>query len=117
MFMNLGPLAKALHFFFFFRMSKGLTWCELTITLICRTLIEGRNHLTFGHNSQTLTTEVVKMLYPWNMKHIHNKLRCDYNAHISNASRKERYRKIESMHVGVKLLDQHGWTSDRDVTQ
>ena len=27
--------------------SKGLTWCKLTITLICVTLIEGRNHLVF----------------------------------------------------------------------
>ena len=31
--------------------------------------------------------------------------------------RKDKYWKIESMHVGVKLLDQHGWTSDRDITQ
>ena len=97
--------------------SKGLTWCKLTITLICGTLTEGRNHLVIGHNPQTLTTGVVMMLYPWNMKHICNKLQCDYNARTLNASRKERYWKIESMHVEIKLLDQHGWTSDRDVTQ
>ena len=79
-------------------------------------LTEGGNHLVFGHSPQTLTTGVVRMLYPWNIKHIHNKLQCDYNARTLNASRKERYWKIKSMHVGVKLLDQHGQTSDRDVT-
>ena len=52
------------------------------------------------------------MIYPQNMKHIRNKLQCDYNACTSKTSRKERYWKIESMHVGVKLLDQHEWTSD-----
>ena len=66
--------------------SKRPTWCELTITLIYRTLTESKNHLIFGHSSQTLTTEVVKILYPQNMKHIRNKLRCDYNTHTSNAS-------------------------------
>ena len=71
--------------------SKGLTWCKLTITPICEMLIEGGNHLVFGHSPQTLTTRVVRMLYPRNMKHIYNKLRCDNNAHTSNASMKERY--------------------------
>ena len=71
--------------------SKGLTWCKLMITPIRRALAESKNHLIFGHSSQTLTTEVVKMLYPQNMKHIRNKLWCDYNARTSNLSRKERY--------------------------
>ena len=97
--------------------SKRPTWCELTITPIYRTLTESGNHLVFGHNPQTLTTGVVRMLYPWNMKHIRNKLLCDYNARTSNASRKERYWKIKTTHVGVKLLDQHDRTSDQDVTQ
>ena len=71
--------------------SKGLTWCKQTITPICGTLTEGENHLIFGHGPQTLTTGVVRMCYPQNMKHIRNKLRCDYNARTSNASRKKRY--------------------------
>ena len=87
------------------------------ITPICEMLTKGENHLVFGHSPQTLTTRVVRMLYPRNMKYIRNKLRCDYNVCTLNESRKERYWKIESMHVGVKLLDQHEWTSDRDVTQ
>ena len=70
--------------------SKGLTWCKLTITPIRRAFTESRDHLVFGHSPQTLTTEVVRMLYPRNMKYIHNKLQCDYNAHTSNTSRKER---------------------------
>ena len=71
--------------------SKGLIWCKLTITSICETFTESEKHLVFGHNPQTLTTEAVRMLYPLNMKHIRNKLRCDHNARTLNASRKERY--------------------------
>ena len=97
--------------------SKRPTCYELTITPIYKTLTESGNHLVFGHNLQMLTTGVVKMRYSRNMKHIHNKLWCDYNVRTSNGSRKERYWKIKTMHVGVKLLDQHGRTSDRDVTQ
>ena len=97
--------------------SKSLTWCKLTITPIRRALVECRNHLVFGHNPQMLTSRVVRMLYPRNMEHIEYQLRCDNNARTSNVSMKERYWRIKSMHVGVKLLDQYGRTSDRDVTQ
>ena len=97
--------------------SKGLTWCKLMIAPIFETLTENRNHLIFGHSPQTLTIGVVRMLYPRNMKHIHNQLWCDDNACTSKASRKERYWKIESIHVGGKILDQYEWTSDWDVTQ
>ena len=44
--------------------SKGRTWCKLTITPISGTLAKSRNHLVFGYSPQTLTTGVVKMLYP-----------------------------------------------------
>ena len=57
--------------------SEGLTLCKLTITLIRRALVESRDHLVFGHSPQTLTSGVVRMLYPRNTKHIRNKLRCD----------------------------------------
>ena len=50
--------------------SKDLTWCKLTITPIKRALTESRNHLVFGHSPQTLTSKVVKILYPRNTKHI-----------------------------------------------
>ena len=39
------------------------------------------------------------------------------NARTLNASMKERYWRIKSMHVGEKLLDQHGRTSNRDAAQ
>ena len=97
--------------------SKGWTWCKLTITPIRRALAESRNHLVFGHNPQTLTTKVVRMLYPRDMKHIGYQLQCDNYTRTSNVSMKKRYRSIMSMHVGVELLDQHGRTGDRDVTQ
>ena len=64
-----------------------------------------------------LITRIVKKLYPRNPKHIYNKLRCDRIARTSNASKEKRYWPINSVHVGVKLLDKHEKTSDRDVTQ
>ena len=70
-----------------------------------------------GHCPQTLTTRIVKKLYPRDMKHIHNQLRCDRDARTSDASEKERYLTIYLVHVRVKLLDQHERTCDRDVTQ
>ena len=95
---------------------KVQTVSELTLTPIKRALTKSGFELIFGHSPQTLTTRVVRKLYLRDMKHICNKLRCDSNARTSNASRKERYWKIKSMHIGVKLLDEHRWTCDRDVT-
>ena len=86
--------------------SKGLTWCKLMITPIRRELTESGNHLIFGHSPQTLTTGVIKMLHPRNTEHIGYQLRCDNNVRTSNASIKERYWRINSMHVGIKFLDQ-----------
>ena len=54
--------------------SNGLTWCKLTVTPIRRALAESRDHLVFGHSPLTITSGVVRMLYPRNMKHIRNKL-------------------------------------------
>ena len=71
--------------------SKGLKWCKLTITLIKRALAKSKDYLFFGHSPQTLTSGVVRILYPRNMKHIYNKLWCDNNVRTSNASMKERY--------------------------
>ena len=71
--------------------SKSRTWCKLMITLIRRALAECKNHLVFGHSPQTLTSEVVRMLYPQNTEHIGYQLWCDNNGHISNVSMKERY--------------------------
>ena len=87
------------------------------IALIIGMLTKNRNHLSFGHSPQTLTTGVVRMLYFRDMKHIYNKLWCDNNARTSNASMKGRYWRINFMHVGVKILDQYRRTNNRDVTQ
>ena len=53
--------------------------------------VASRDKLIFGHSSQMLTTRIVRKLYPRNLKHIRNKLRCDRNAHTLNASKEERY--------------------------
>ena len=71
--------------------SKRPTWCKLTITPIKRALAESSHELILGHNPQTLTTRIVRKLYPRNPKHICNKLRCDKNARTSNASEEKRY--------------------------
>ena len=71
--------------------SKGRIVSELTLTPIRRALTENRFELIFGHSRQTLTTRVVKKLYPMNMEHIGDNLWRENNAHISNASDKMRY--------------------------
>ena len=97
--------------------SKRPIWCKLTLTLIRRVLTESSHELILEHSPQTLTTRIVRKLYPRDPKHIRNKLRCDRNACISNASEEKRYWTINPVHVGVKLLDKHERTSDQDVTQ
>ena len=97
--------------------SKRSTWCKQTLTPNKRALTESRHELIPGHSPQMLITRIVRNLYPRDPKHIRNKLRCDRNAHNSNASEKKRYWIINSVHVGVKLLDKHERTSDRNVTQ
>ena len=93
---------------------KGRTISELALTPLRRTLTKSWFELILGHSPQTLTTRIVRKLYP---KHIHNKLRCDRNARTSNASKEKRYWTINPVHVGVKLLDKHERTNDWDVTQ
>ena len=56
-----------------------------------RVLTESRHELILGHNPQTLTTRIVRKVYPGDPKHIHNKLWCDRNARTSNASEEKRY--------------------------
>ena len=102
---------------------KPWTFCkarivsELTLTPFRRALTKSRFELIFGHSPQTLITRIVRKVYPRNPKHIRNKLRCDRKERTSNTSEKLRYRMIDSVHVRVKLLDKHGRTSDRDITQ
>ena len=86
------------------------------LTSIRRALTESRIKLVFRYYLKTIIVRVVRMLYLGDTKYIGDNLRCDNNARTSNTSNEERYQKIKSMHVGVKLLDQHRWTCDRDVT-
>ena len=97
--------------------SKRPTWCKQTLTPSSRALTKSKHELIPRHSPQTLTTRIVRKLYPRDPKHIHNQLRCDRNACTSNASEEERYWMINPMHIGVILLDKHKRTCDRDVTQ
>ena len=96
---------------------KGRTISELALTPLRRTLTKSWFELILGHSPQTLTTRIVRKLYPRNPKHLRNKLRCGRNAHISNTSKEKRYWTINSVHVGVKPLDKHERTYDQDVIQ
>ena len=64
---NLGPLAKAI---------QEVNWWSPQ---------------SEGHSPQTITTEVVKMLYPRDMEHLRYNIWNDHNACTSNASNKKRY--------------------------
>ena len=97
--------------------SKRPTWCKLTLTPIRRALTESSHELILGHSPQMLITRIVRKLYPKDPKHIRNKLQCDRNARTSNASEEKRYWMINPMRVGVKFLDKHKRTNDRDITQ
>ena len=97
--------------------SKRSTWCKQTLIPSKGALTKSRHELIPGHIPQTLTTRIVRKLYPRDPKHIRNQLRCDRNARTSNASEEERYWMVNPMHVGVKLLDKHERTCDWDVTQ
>ena len=97
--------------------SKRSTWCKQTLTPNRRALTKSRHELIPRHNPQMLITRIVRKLYPRDPKHIRNKLWCDRNARTSNVSEEKRYRTINPMHVGVKLLDKHERTGDQDVTQ
>ena len=70
---------------------KARTVSELAFTPLGRMLPKSGFELILGHSPQTLTTRVVRELYPRNLKHIRNKLRCDRNARTSNASEEKRY--------------------------
>ena len=59
-----------------------------------------------------LTGRIVGKLYPRNIKHIYNKLRCDRNRNTSDMSNEIRYGAVNPMHVRVELLNQHERTSD-----
>ena len=82
-----------------------------------KALTKRRHELIPGHCPQTLTAKIVRKLYPRDMKHICNQLRCDMDARTSDASEKERYWTIYPMYVEVKLLDQHERICYLDVTQ
>ena len=96
---------------------KRLTWCKQTLTPSSRALTKSRHELIPRHSPQTLTTRIVRKLYPRDPKHIRNQLRCDRNVRTSNASEEKRYWTINPLHVGVELLDKHEMTCDRGVTQ
>ena len=54
--------------------SKRSTWCKQTLTPSSRALTKSRRELMPGHSPQTLTTRIVKKLYPRDPKHIYNQL-------------------------------------------
>ena len=70
---------------------KGHIGSELMITPIRWTLTKSRYKLIFGHSLWTLTTGVVRMLYPQNTEHLRYNIWSDHEMRTSNASNKKRY--------------------------
>ena len=64
-----------------------------------------------------LIIRVVSMHYPRDVLHLKDNLWSNYNAHTSNAREEMRYRIIDLVHIGVKLLNDHEGTNDQDVTK
>ena len=79
-------------------------------------LTKSGHELILGHSPQTLIGRIVGKLYPRNLKHIHNKLRCDKNRNTLDTSNKMRYGAVNPVHVGVELLNQHERIIDGLVT-
>ena len=52
--------------------SKRSTWCKQTLTPSSKALTKSRHELIPGHSPQTLTTRIVRKLYPRDLKHIRN---------------------------------------------
>ena len=52
--------------------SKRSTWCKQTLTPSSKALIKRRHELIPGDSPQTLTTRIVRKLYPRDPKHIRN---------------------------------------------
>ena len=57
------------------------------------------------------------MRYPRYMSHLEYKILSDYNVCTLNVSKEMSYKIVKSVHVGVKLLYDHGGTSDQDATK
>ena len=64
-----------------------------------------------------LTTRVVKMRYLRNVFDLGDNLWSNYYMRTLNAREEMRYKSINSVHIGVKLLYDHGRARDRDATQ
>ena len=64
-----------------------------------------------------LTTRVVKMRYLRNVFDLGDNLWSNYYMRTLNAREEMRYKSINSVHIGVKLLYDHEGTSDRNVTK
>ena len=96
---------------------KAWVVSELVLTPLRRMLTKSGHELILGHSPQTLIGRIAGKLYPRNLKHIRNKLRCDKNRNTSDTSNKMRYGAVNPVHVGVKLLNQHERTSDGLVTK
>ena len=66
-----------------------------------------RQKLVFGHSPQMLTIGVVRMRYPRDIQYLGYKIRSDYDTCTSKCRGKLRYRGIDTMYIGVKILYKH----------
>ena len=86
--------------------------CGVLLPTPCgRCLTKMRQKLVSRHSPKTITARVVKICYPRNMQYLGYKIRGNYNMCTSKCHGKPRYRGIDTVFIGVKLLYKHDGTS------
>ena len=89
---------------------KAQAWGVLLTTPCGRCLTKTRQKLVSGHSPKTFTTGVVKMRYPQNVQYFRYKIQGNYDMCTSKCSGKLRYRGIDVVYIGVKVLYKHDGT-------
>ena len=94
---------------------KARAWGVL-LTPCGRCLTKMRQKLISRHSLKTIIAKVVRKRYPRNMQYLEYKIRGNYNISTSKCPSKLRYRGIDTVYIGVKLLDKHNGTPQGSLT-
>ena len=90
---------------------KARAWDVQLTTPYERSLTRVREKLISRHYPKMLIAKVVRMHYLGNMQYVGYKIRSNYDTYTSKCSSKLRYRGIDVMYFGVKLLYKQDETS------
>ena len=91
--------------------SKTRAWIVQLTTPYGRSLTKVRDEVVSRHGLETRTAKVVKMRYPRDVQYLEYKIRSNYDTCTSECKNKLRYSGINTVYVGVKLLNKHDRTT------